>query len=195
MLQAISFIASLQSILAASGSPAGAADDNMLPSVEEPMGRAEVFLVSEQRRMDCPRVASVCLFGHGGGTIAGIDVNPTVGIVTTLARGTQVAAIDSASPTRVPDDWHVEMIARLRARSTTEPIVVAVLDYADPEGMARKEATAVWQVDSPPVRNLGMRFVLSSEDGFQAHHTYSVRVVQGIGKAERILAESNFLLE
>jgi hypothetical protein len=204
MLQTLSFIASLQSILAttlaaspaasAPQSSAAGADDAMLPSVEELIGQAEVFLVSEQRKKDCPRTGSVCLFGHGGGTVAGVDVDPTVGIVTTLARGAQVAG-EAARGMSAPQDWHVEMIARFKSNSSSEPIIVAVLDYADPEGMARKEATAVWQVDGPPVKALGLRMLLSSEEGFRSHHTYVVRVVQGTGKAERLLAESNFLLE
>jgi hypothetical protein len=200
MLQTLSFIASLQSILATSMStstPQSAAagdEDAMLPSVEELLGQAEVFLVPEHRKKDCPRTATVCLFGHGGGTVAGVNVDPTVGIVTTLARGAQVAGA-AASGMSAPHDWHVEMIARFKSRSSSEPIIVAVLDYADPEGMARKEATAVWQVDGPPTKELGMRMLLSSEEGFKSHHTYAVRIVQGTGKAEKLLAESNFLLE
>jgi hypothetical protein len=175
-------------------SAAAGDEDAMLPSVEELLGQAEVFLVPEHRKKDCPRTATVCLFGHGGGTVAGVNVDPTVGIVTTLARGAQVAGA-AASGMSAPHDWHVEMIARFKSRSSSEPIIVAVLDYADPEGMARKEATAVWQVDGPPTKELGMRFLLSSEEGFRSHHTYVVRVVQGTGKAEKLLAESNFLLE
>ena len=72
---------------------------------------------------------------------------------------------------------------------------MAVLDYSDPEGMARKEATAVWQIASSPVKDLGMRLVLAAEEGFQPRHTYLVRVVQGIGASEKILAEGNVLLE
>jgi hypothetical protein len=37
--------------------------------------------------------------------------------------------------------------------------------------------------------------VLSSADGFLPRHTYLVRMVQGIGAKEKILAEGNFLLE
>ena len=140
-------------------------------------------------------MGAVCLFASGGGTIAGVDVNPTVGIVTTLARGTQVATLGKTDSVPESDTWHLEMIARLRARTTTEPIIVAVLDYTDPDGMARKEATAVWQIDSAPVKDLGMRFVFAAEDGFKAKHTYQVRVVQGLGANEKLLAEGNFLLE
>jgi hypothetical protein len=172
-----------------------AADDSReLPSVEDLSVQPEVFLVSDLRKRDCARVGTVCLFANGGGTIAGIEVDPTVGIVTTLAAGTQVAGL---SPTEQAENdfWHVEMIARLTSRTTPEPITVALMDYEDPEGMARKEATAVWQITGPPVKELGLRLVLSSEDGFRARHTYLVRVVQGTGTREKVLAEGNFLLE
>jgi hypothetical protein len=61
--------------------------------------------------------------------------------------------------------------------------------------MARKEAVAVWEVaNGSPAKDLGMRFVFSAEDGFQAKHSYLLRVVQGMGENERILAEGNFEL-
>ena len=40
-----------------------------------------------------------------------------------------------------------------------------------------------------------MRFLLSPEQGFQPSHTYRLRVVQGQGKSEKILAEGEFHLE
>jgi len=174
--------------------PALAADE--LPSVEDLSTQPEVFLVSEQRKKDCPRVGKICLFGNGGGTVAGIDVNPTVGIVTTLARGTQVAGLGSGDKIPEADVWHVEMLASFRARATADaPIIVAVLDYADPDGMARKEATAVWQIDGATAKALGVRFAFSAVDGFAPRHTYLVRMVQGVGAGEKVLAEGSFQLE
>lgn len=197
MFKTVTFLVFLGFILAASSykSALAAEDEPGLSSVEDMSVQPEVFLVSSQRGKECPRLGKVCLFGNGGGTIAGFDVNPTVGIVTTLARGTQVAAISPMDQVPEADAWHVEMIARLRARTASAPIIVAMMDYADPDGMERKEATAVWRVDSPPVKDLGMRFVFSAENGFQPRHTYLVRLVQGVGANEKVLAEGNFLLE
>jgi hypothetical protein len=174
-----------------------AADEQReLPSVEDLSAQPEVFLVSDSRKKDCTRIGSVCMFANGGGTIAGIDVNPTVGIVTTLARGTQVAGISPTDIAPEAETWHVEMLARFRARATAaDPIIVAVMDYADPDGMAKKEATAVWQIDGATAKDLGMRLVLSAVDGFFPRHTYLVRMVQGVGTHEKVLAEGNFLLE
>lgn len=174
-----------------------AADEQReLPSVEDLSVQPEVFLVSDVRKKDCARIGSVCLFANGGGTIAGIDVDPSVGIVTTLARGTQVAGISTTDLAPEAQTWHVELLARFRARATAgDPIIVAVMDYADPDGMAKKEATAVWQIDGASAKDLGVRLVLSADDGFSPRHTYLVRMVQGVGTHEKVLAEGSFLLE
>ena len=196
MLKSVSLFVFLESLVAAPSPHMALADvgESELSSIEDLSVQPELFLVSKQYR-DCARVGTVCLFANGGGTVAGVDVNPTVGIVTTLAQGTQVATLSKTDKVPKADAWHVEMIARFRTRTTAEPITVAILDYTDPDGMARKEATAVWQIEGSPAKDLGMRLVLSAEDGFQARHTYLVRMVQGVGANEKILAEGNFLLE
>lgn len=197
MFKTSSVLVSMAALWAMAPLPALAVDEQrILPSVEDLSVRPETFLVSDLRKKDCPRVGSVCLFGNGGGTIDGIDVHPTVGIVTTLARGAQVAGMSAPGGMTSADTWHVEMVARLRARATAqEPVIVAVMDHGDPDGMARKEATAVWHIDGASAKDLGMRLVLSAEDGFLPRHTYLVRMVQGVGPRERVLAEGNFLLE
>jgi hypothetical protein len=197
MFKTASILMSVASVWTLAARPAVAAErERELPSVEDLSVQPEIFLIPDGHKQDCPRTGTVCLFGNGGGTIAGIDVNPTVGIVTTLARGTQVAGMNATAGVPEADVWHVEMLARLRARATAqEPVIVAVMDYADPDGMARKEATAVWQIDGASAKDIGMRFVLSAEDGFLPRHTYLVRMVQGVGKREKVLAEGNFLLE
>lgn len=197
MFKTASILMSLASMWGFAASPAAAADgERELPYVEDLSVQPEVFLVSDGHKKDCPRTGSVCLFGNGGGTITGIDVNPTVGIVTTLARGTQVAGIGATGDMPEADAWHVELLARFRTRATAhEPVIVAVMDYADPDGMARKEATAVWQIDGASAKDLGVRLVLSAADGFLPRHTYLVRMVEGTGAHEKVLAEGNFLLE
>ncbi len=176
-------------------SPSALAADDELASVEDLTSVPEVFLVSNQRKNDCARVPGICLFADGGGTVAGVDEDATLGAVTTLARGTQVAGLAKGEKVPEAKAWHVELVARFRARTADTPIVLAVMDRADPEGIARKEATAVWQLTSPATKDLGMRFAFSADDGFQAHHTYLVRIAQGVGASEKILAEGNVLLE
>jgi hypothetical protein len=182
-------------VILAVASPIASAADDELASVEDLTFVPEVFLVSNQRKSDCARVPGICLFGDGGGTVAGVDLDPALGPVTTLARGTQVAGLAKGEKVPEATAWHVELVARFRTRTADAPIVLAVLDRADPEGIARKEATAVWQLTSPPTKDLAMRLAFSADDGFQSHHTYLVRIVQGTGTSEKTLAEGNVLLE
>lgn len=46
-----------------------------------------------------------------------------------------------------------------------------------------------------PGRDLGMRFLLSPEDGFEPARTYLLRVVQVQSVRDRVLAEGEFRLE
>jgi hypothetical protein len=182
-------------VILAVAQPMASAADDKLDSVEDLTSVPEVFLVSNQRKSDCAHIPGICLFADGGGTVAGADVEPTLGPVTTLARGTQVAGLAKGEKVPEAKAWHVELVARFRTRTADAPIMVAVMDRADPEGIARKEATAVWQLTSPPTKDLGMRLAFSADDGFQPQHTYLVRIVQGIGASEKTLAEGNVLLE
>lgn len=194
MNKTVALILGLGAFANLTASGARAAEDE-LASVEELSYVPEVFLVSSQQRKDCAAIPGICLYGNGGGTVSGVDVDPTVGIVTTLVRGTQVAGAARTGGSADVEVWHLEMIARFRMRTASAPIVVAVMDYADPEGMSRKEATAVWQISSPATNDLGLRMALTADDGFRQHHTYLIRIVQSVGTAERVLAEKNVLLK
>jgi hypothetical protein len=124
-----------------------------------------------------------------------VEISENQPAVTVLARGTQVAAKGGLGTTGIDQPWQVEMVARFRARSNTGPIIVALFDRDDPESIARKEAKVFWNVSMNPGRDLGMRFLLSPEDGFEPSHTYLVRVVQTQGVRDRVLAEGNVHLE
>jgi len=50
-------------------------------------------------------------------------------------------------------------------------------------------------VNMKPGSSLGMRFLITPEQGFRPSHSYVLRVVQGRDKAEKILAEGEFHLE
>jgi hypothetical protein len=195
MLRTLSLLAILYGLLSTGAQRNAAGEESDLPYVEDYRTSPGVFLVSKAERKACPRVGTACFTSDGGNTMVGIDVHPVVGIVTTIGRGTQVAGQALAFDANAPERWRVEMVARLRERTSHGPITVAAMDFEDPEGMARKEAIAVWTVeDSSPVKDLGMHFVFSSEDGFRAKHAYLLRVVQGTGDDERVLAEWKFEL-
>jgi hypothetical protein len=166
-----------------------------VPSFEVLDETPQVFLLSREQKRECPQLGSVCVAPGGSATIVGVEVSENQPAVTVLARGTQVAAKGGLGTAGIDQPWQVEMVARFRARSNSGPIIVVVFDRDDPETIAHKDAKVLWNVNMSPGRALGMRFLLSPDDGFEPSHTYLVRVVQTQGVRDRVLAEGNVHLE
>jgi hypothetical protein len=165
-----------------------------VPSVEVVNDTPQVFLV-DPAKSDCSKRGSVCLSPGGSSTVVGVEVSEDRPAVTVLARGAQVAAKGGLGTAAPDQPWQVEMMARFKARSGSGPIIVAVFDRDDPESIANKEAKVLWTVSMSPGRALGMRFLLSPEDGFEVSHTYLVQVVEVQGARDRVLAEGDVHLE
>lgn len=165
-----------------------------VPSFEVVNDTPQVFLVDPEKS-DCSKRGSVCLSPGGSSTVVGVEVSEDRPAVTVLARGTQVAAKGGLGTAAPDQPWQVEMVARFKARSGSGPIIVAVFDRDDPESIANKEAKVLWTVSMSPERALGMRFLLSPEDGFEVSHTYLVQVVEVQGARDRVLAEGDVHLE
>jgi hypothetical protein len=165
-----------------------------VPSVAVVNDTPQVFLVDPEKS-DCAKRGSVCLSPGGSSTVVGVEVSEDRPAVTVLARGAQVAAKGGLGTAAPDQPWQVEMVARFKARSGSGPIIVAVFDRDDPESIANKEAKVLWTVSMSPGRALGMRFLLSPEDGFEVSHTYLVQVVQVQGARDRVLAEGDVHLE
>jgi hypothetical protein len=166
-----------------------------VPSFEVVDEAPQVFLVSPEQKRDCPQRGSVCVASGGSATIVGVETAKDQPAVTVLARGAQLASKGGFNSAGPKQPWQVEMVARFGARSNSGPIIVGVFDRDDPESVARKEAKVFWNVSMNPGRDLGMRFLLSPDDGFEPSHTYVVRVVQTQGLRDRVLAEGNVHLE
>ena len=166
-----------------------------VPSFEVLDDSPQVFLVSREQKRECRQPGSVCVAPGGSTTVVGVEIYEDQPAVTVLARGAQVAAKGGFNTAGPSQPWQVEMVARFNARSNSGPIIVGVFDRDDPESIARKEPRALWNVSMNPGRDLGMRFLLSPEDGFEPSHTYVVRVVQTQGLRDRVLAEGNVHLE
>jgi hypothetical protein len=165
-----------------------------VPSFEVINDTPQVFLVHPEKS-DCSKRGSVCLSPGGSSTVVGVEVSEDRPAVTVLARGAQVAAKGGLGTAAPDQPWQVEMVARFKARSGSGPIIVAVFDRDDPESIANKEAKVLWTVSMSPGRALGMRFLLSPEDGFEVSHTYLVQVAQVQGVRDRVLAEGDVHLE
>ena len=166
-----------------------------VPGIEADDNTPEVFVVSAKQRQECVRPGSVCLAPGGSATSEGVEVRDDAKPIIVLARGAQVAAVGALQKLAPNQPWQVQMVADFKGHSADSPIVVAVMDGESPEAVAARQALVVWDVNMKPGTSLGMRFLLSPEQGFQPSHSYMLRVVQGQGKSERILAEGEFHLE
>ncbi|HEY5283859.1 MAG TPA: hypothetical protein VIM14_13790 [Polyangia bacterium] len=166
-----------------------------IPAIETDDNTPEVFLVSAKERRDCARPGLVCLSPGGSATSEGVEVREDAPPITVLARGAQVAAVGALPKVALNQPWQVQLLADFKSRSADSPIMVAVMDAESPEALANHEALVMWDVNMKPGNSLGMRFLLSPEQGFQPSHSYVLRVVQGQGKSEELLAEGEFHLE
>jgi hypothetical protein len=166
-----------------------------VPGIEADDNTPEVFLVSAKQKRECSRPGAVCLAPGGSATSEGVEVREDAPPIMVLARGAQVAAVGALQKLAPNQPWQVEMVADFKVRSADAPIIVAVMDGESPEAMENHQALVVWDVSMKLGKNLGMRFLLSPEQGFQPSHSYVLRVVQGQGKSEKILAEGEFHLE
>jgi hypothetical protein len=166
-----------------------------IPGVEDDNTAPEVFLVSAKQRRACSHPGSVCFSPGGSGTSEGVELREAASPITVMARGYQIAAVSALQQILPNQPWQIEMVADFKGHSTDSPIIVAIMDGENPEAVANHQALVVWDVGMQPGKNLGMRFLLSPEQGFEPSHSYLLRVVQGEGKPEKILAEGEFHLE
>ena len=166
-----------------------------IPAIDLEEDVPQVFAISATQRKECPRTGMVCLSPGSSGTSEGAELRVGRTPITVLVRGAQVAAVGATQVVDPKHPWDVQMVARFASPSKDAPIVVAVLDGEDAVALANHYALAIWDVDMKPGNTLGLRFSLSPEQGFQPSHDYRLRVVQGEGKAQRILAEGDFHLE
>jgi hypothetical protein len=189
MLTQIVLIALLR---AQSGSPEHSWD---VPGIEVDDHTPEVFLVSAKQRRECSRSGLVCLSPGGSATSEGIELREAAAPITVLARGAQVAAVGGMHQPDPNQPWQVGMVANFKGRSASGPMIVAILDGESRQALEEHQALVVWDVNMKPGATLGMRFLLTTEQGFQPSHSYVLRVVQRQDKTEKILAEGEFHLE
>jgi len=164
------------------------------PGIQSDENAPQVFAPSAKQERACAHSGHTCFSPGGSATSEGVEVRARAAPVTVLARGAQIATVGTLHAAAADQPWQVEMLATF-ARRTAGPLFVAVMDDEDPEALANHLAMVVWDVDKTPARHLGLRFLLTPEQGFHPSHTYRVRVVQPSDKTQRILAEGEVHLE
>ena len=166
-----------------------------VPSFELVDDTPQVFLVSREQKRECPERGTVCMGPGGSDTVLGIELADGRGPVTVLARGTQVATSEGLARAKAEQAWQAELVARFERRSQKAPVMVAFFDRDDQESIIENTPMIVWTVTMEPGRDLGMRLLLTPQDGFVASRSYTVRVVQVVDGRVLSLAEGDVHLE
>jgi hypothetical protein len=165
-----------------------------LPGIEPDEDAPQVFAPTARQQHGCARAGHLCFSPGGSATSEGVELRAGAAPVTVLARGAQVAAVGALHAAAADQPWQVEMVATF-ARRSAGPLVVAVMDDEDPEALANHLAVVVWDVDRISTRNLGLRFLLTPDQGFRPSHSYRVRILESKDKTEKLLAEGELHLE
>lgn len=120
-------------------------------------------------------------------------------VVPRFSRAASVASSDgtqTASATTPSENapWTLELSGTLKHPAWAGNALFLFFDLEDPDAIANRQFTALYQAPLRAGPRLAARVVLSPEDGFRPGHSYRVRVVQLINGKEIVLAESDVAL-
>jgi hypothetical protein len=150
------------------------------------------------------REAGVCFAAGGRSTIAvesgavalaaprGKKQAPPV-IVPRFARATSLAGTTITGPS-AGGSWTLEVLAALKKPALAGNAIFMLFDSDDPEALAARQFTALYQANVKAGAKVGARLVLSPEEGFRAGHTYKLRIMQLVSGREILLAEGDVTL-
>ena len=138
----------------------------------------------------CPRAGRICVFAGSPSTTRGSGEK-----AATLTRVARVAKAGSAGGASPGQPWDLELVAPLRAKTTPGTVLVLAFDKADPQALAHREATGLWELPVGATKLLGVQLRIDADAGFRAAHGYVLRIVQLLGKREVVLAEGEVTLE
>src|SRR5262249_9511190 len=136
------------------------------------------------------RAGAVCFFSGAAATVRSVQ-----GTDVTLSRGAEVAAKAGAAQAKRTQPWDVLLVANLKKPTLPGTVLFVVYDKNDPEAIKRHEVTEIWYVTMAAARAVAARVQLDPDEGFNAGHTYLLRVVQLVSKREVVLAEGSVKLE
>jgi hypothetical protein len=143
--------------------------------------------VDAARAKDCAKSGQICF--HAG------DAQTAFVAPNTLTRAARVASAAGNAKADKKQPWELELVATLRQKTVQGTVMVVIYDREDPQAVANREVTALWDFKTVASKQLGVHARLDPEDGFQAGHTYLFRVTQILGKREVVLAEGDIKLE
>jgi hypothetical protein len=150
------------------------------------------------------RAGTVCFAASGRATIAvesgAVAVAPPAGkkqpapvIVPRFARATSLAGTTLTGPS-TGGAWTLDVLAALKKPALAGNAIFMLFDNDDPEALAARQFTALYQASVKAGPKLGARLQLSPEEGFRAGHTYKLRIMQLVSGREILLAEGDVTL-
>jgi hypothetical protein len=110
-----------------------------------------------------------------------------------FSRAAPLAAREGGSTER-EGAWTVDLASTLKRQSYPGNVMFLFFDLADPQSLANREFTALYQISAKSQKTLAARLVLAPENGLRAGHTYRLRIVQLVGDKEVLLAEGDLTL-
>jgi len=165
-----------------------------LPGADEP-APPQVLKPATALTKVCRVSGSVCVFAGGSDTYGDERETAPMTNVPVLRRSVHIASLGAVTAPPKDRPWQVEVVARFKNASAVAPIKVVLLDEADPDAIANKEAVIIWDVYSQPTKLMAMRFDLRPEDGFAMGHSYLLRFVQASDLGDETLAEGEVSLD
>jgi len=165
-----------------------------LPGADEP-APPQMLKPAPALTKVCRVPGTVCFFAGGPETYGDERETAPMTYLPVLKRSVHVAGLGAVTEPPSDRPWQIEVVARFRTLPAVAPIQVVLLDQADPDAVANKEAVLVWDVYTSPTKLVAMRFDLRPEDGFLPSHSYVLRFVQTSDLGDAILAEGNVNLD
>lgn len=165
-----------------------------LPGADEP-APPEVLKPAPALTKACRVPGTVCVFAGGAETYGDEREAAPMMYIPVLKRSVHVASLGTVATPPKNRPWQVEVVARFKTPSAVAPIHVVLLDKAEPDAIANKEAVIIWDVYASPTKLMAMRFDLRPEDGFMPGHGYLLRFVQTSDLGDAILAEGEVNLD
>ena len=108
-----------------------------------------------------------CAFAGGVDTY-GDERETSPATYVPVLKLTHVASLGAMTEPDKAQPWQVEVVARFKTPSGIAPIQVVLLDKADPDAIAKKEAIIIWDVYTWPTELVAMRFEVAPRGWLRA---------------------------
>jgi hypothetical protein len=150
----------------------------------------------------CAKAGALCWYSGSRTTIAVESVvasapqaagKPPLQVTPRFARAASIAK-NGAAPIDTTGSWTVDLQSTLKRPSWAGNMVFLIYDADDPDALAARQFTALYQTNVKAGKTLSAKLSLAPDEGFRSGHTYRVRIVQLVGGKEILMAEGDVTL-